>query len=77
MSPAGPQPEPARETPAERDTGQDDETEDPTGKFAERARAYHALVHELLAHGMGNRHIARHLGWGRHTAQRYARAARW
>ncbi|WP_307530496.1 transposase [Streptomyces umbrinus] len=26
---------------------------------------------------MGIRHIARHLGWGRHTVQRYARAARW
>ncbi|MGW4983877.1 hypothetical protein [Streptomyces mirabilis] len=47
--------------------------------FAERARAHHALVHDLLAQGMGMgmRHIARHLGWGRHTVQRYARAARW
>lgn len=26
---------------------------------------------------MGLRHIARHLGWGRHTVQRYARAGRW
>ncbi|MFH9980975.1 hypothetical protein ACH4ND_17290 [Streptomyces sp. NPDC017179] len=26
---------------------------------------------------MGIRHITRHLGWGRHTVQRYARAARW
>ncbi|MEU6688393.1 hypothetical protein [Streptomyces sp. NPDC046832] len=26
---------------------------------------------------MGIRHIARPLGWGRHTVQRYARAARW
>ena len=26
---------------------------------------------------MGLRAIARHLGWGRHTVQRYARAARW
>ncbi|MFI1338411.1 transposase [Streptomyces sp. NPDC020845] len=46
-------------------------------KFAERARAHHALVHDLLAQGMGLRHIARHLGWGRHTVQRYARAAHW
>jgi hypothetical protein len=33
------------------------------------------MVHELLAQGHGMRTIARHLGWGRHTVQRYARAA--
>lgn len=38
-------------------------------------RAHHALVHGLLSEGMGLRAIARHLG--RHTVQRYARAARW
>jgi hypothetical protein len=35
------------------------------------------MVHELLAEGHGIRTIARHLGWGRHTVQRYARAATW
>jgi transposase len=35
------------------------------------------MVHELLAQGHGMRTIARHLGWGRHTVQRYARAATW
>ena len=50
---------------------------EPDGKFAERARRHHAMVHELLAQGRGIREIARHLGWGRHTVQRYARAATW
>jgi transposase len=50
---------------------------EPAGKFAERARRHHAMVHELLAQGHGMRTIARHLGWGRHTVQRYARAATW
>ncbi|MFK4103159.1 transposase [Streptomyces sp. NPDC019531] len=49
----------------------------PTGRRAERMHAHHALVHGLLNEGMGLRAIARHLGWGRHTVQRYARAARW
>jgi hypothetical protein len=34
-------------------------------------------VHELIAQGRGLREIARHLGWGLHTVQRYARAATW
>jgi hypothetical protein len=34
-----------------------------------------AGVHDLLAQGHGIRAVARHLGWGRHTVQRYARAA--
>jgi hypothetical protein len=50
---------------------------DPVGRFAERARRHHALVHELRAEGRGIREIARHLGWGQHTVQRYARAATW
>jgi transposase len=50
---------------------------EPAGKFAERARRHHTMVHELLADGHGIRTIARHLGWGRHTVQRYARAATW
>ncbi|WP_328766003.1 ISL3 family transposase [Streptomyces sp. NBC_00286] len=49
----------------------------PTGRRAERMHAHYALVHGLLNEGMGLRAIARHLGWGRHTVQRYARAARW
>jgi transposase len=47
---------------------------EPAGKFAERARR-HQMVHDLLADGHGIRTIARHLGWGRRTVQRYARAA--
>ena len=35
------------------------------------------MVHELVAGGQTIRAIARHLGWGRHTVQRYARAATW
>jgi transposase len=50
---------------------------EPAGKFAERARRHHTIVHELLAQGRGLREIARHLGWGLHTVQRYARAATW
>jgi transposase len=50
---------------------------DPTGPFAERARRNHQTVHRLLAEGHQLRAIARHLGWGRHTVQRYARAASW
>ena len=34
-------------------------------------------MHELLRQGHGIRAIAAHLGWGRHTVQRYARAATW
>lgn len=55
----------------------DSVTDDPDGRFADRARAHHALVHGLLDQGLGIRAIARHLGWGRHTVQRYARAATW
>jgi hypothetical protein len=50
---------------------------EPSGKYADRARRHHAIVHELLAQGRGQREIARHLGWGLHTVQRYARAATW
>ncbi|MFF4903148.1 ISL3 family transposase [Streptomyces sp. NPDC001068] len=77
LPPSVPEPDPAWETPAGAVTGEEDESDTPTGRFAERARAHHALVHDLLAQGMGLRHIARHLGWGRHTVQRYARATRW
>jgi hypothetical protein len=50
---------------------------EPAGKFAERAKRNHALVHGLRAEGRGIREIARHLGWGQHTVQRYDRAATW
>jgi transposase len=50
---------------------------DPDGKYAERTRRHHALVHELRADGRGLREIARHLGWGLHTVQRLDRAATW
>ncbi|WP_328743937.1 ISL3 family transposase [Streptomyces sp. NBC_00285] len=50
---------------------------DPTGPRAERKRAAHAQVHELIAQGHSLRAIARHLGWGRKTVMRYAHAARW
>ena len=43
---------------------------DPAGKYADRARRHHALVHELLAQRRGLREIARHLGCGLHTVQR-------
>jgi transposase len=70
----GPEPGP----PAERAPVSQPEPEpELAGKFAERARQHHAMVHELLAEGHGMRTIARHLGWGRHTVQRYARAATW
>ncbi|WP_406290608.1 transposase [Streptomyces sp. NBC_00209] len=47
------------------------------GRQAERKKAAHALVHELLAQGHSRRAIARHLGWGLNTVLRYANAARW
>jgi hypothetical protein len=50
---------------------------EPTGLLADRRREHHALVHDLIGQGMGIRQIALHLGWGRHTVQRYARAATW
>ncbi|MCZ0991795.1 ISL3 family transposase [Streptomyces diastatochromogenes] len=50
---AAPEPEPAWVTPVEATSSQDDHDEDPTGRFAERARAHHALVHDLLAQGHG------------------------
>ncbi|MEU2874679.1 ISL3 family transposase [Streptomyces olivoreticuli] len=46
-------------------------------RSAELARIRWHQVHALLDAGMGIRAIAQWLGWGRHTVQRYARAARW
>ncbi|MEU0956875.1 ISL3 family transposase [Streptomyces niveus] len=49
----------------------------PVGRRADRKKAAHALVHELLAQGHSRRAIARHLGWGLNTVLRYANAPRW
>ncbi len=56
---------------------QEPDEERPVGRFAERARRHHALVHDLVAQGHALRAIARLLGWGFHTVQRYARAQTW
>ena len=53
------------------------DTPAPVGRRAERKKAAHALVHELLGQGHSRRAIARHLGWGLNTVLRYANAARW
>ncbi|MFF2964553.1 ISL3 family transposase [Streptomyces sp. NPDC057963] len=53
------------------------DTPDPVGRRADRKKAAHALVHELLAQGRSRRAIARHLGWGLNTVLRYANAAHW
>ncbi|RPK37526.1 Transposase [Streptomyces sp. ADI92-24] len=53
------------------------DTSDPVGRRADRKKAAHALVHELLAQGRSRRAIARHLGWGLNTVLRYANAAHW
>ncbi len=50
---------------------------DPAGRRAERKKAAHALVHELLDQGHSRRAIARRLGWGLNTVLRYAAARRW
>ncbi|MET7770900.1 transposase [Nocardia sp. NPDC005366] len=51
--------------------------EEPVGRFAQRAQRHHRQVHDLLAAGHSIRGIARGLGWGQRTVQRYARAATW
>lgn len=53
------------------------EAAEPTGAMADRRRAHHALVHELLAQGAGFRQVARHLGWSHRTVSKYAHAATW
>ncbi|WP_418955207.1 transposase [Streptomyces tritici] len=58
-------------------SGQPQDDSEPVGRRAERKKAAHALVHELLAPGHSRRAIARHLGWGLNTVLRYANAARW
>jgi transposase len=75
---ADPEPPPAAEGQAPPEAvAADAGTPELTGKFAERARRNHALVHALRAEGRGIREISRHLGWGHHTVQRYDRAATW
>ncbi|MEU8820450.1 ISL3 family transposase [Actinoplanes sp. NPDC048796] len=69
--------EPAANTPAEQQPPSLTETPEPSGAMAQRRREHHKLVHDLIAQGAGLRQIARHLGWGRHTVQRYARATTW
>ncbi len=58
-------------------SGRPQDDSEPVGRRAERKKAAHALVHELLAQGHSRRAIARHLGWGLNTVLRYAAAARW
>lgn len=69
--------EPVAESPEDQEPTTRAEPPAPTGPMARRRREQHAIVHELLAQGLGIREITRHLGWGRHTVQRYARAATW
>ncbi|MFD3909980.1 transposase [Streptomyces sp. NPDC058603] len=71
-SPSGTLPETTRS-----ESGRPQDNSDPVGRRAERKKAAHALVHELLAQGHSRRAIARHLGWGLNTVLRYATAARW
>lgn len=50
-------------------SGRPQDQQAPVGRRAERKKAAHALVHELLAQGHSRRAIARHLSWGlRHRA---------
>jgi len=71
--PSPDQPEPDQLEPDQPDQQQPE----PVGRFEERARRHHQLVHDLVDQGHGIRSIARQLGWGRHTVQRYARAQSW
>jgi hypothetical protein len=74
-----PAPEPQWETPlpSETSSAQASEPVDPAGRVAERRRANYALAHELMASGMSQRAVAKHLGWSRNTVRRYAEAERW
>ncbi|HEY0934490.1 MAG TPA: ISL3 family transposase [Trebonia sp.] len=76
---AGPPPPPplAQEQGPALPKPQDTGPPDPAGKYAERTRRHHELVHGLRAEGRGLREVARHLGWGLHTVQRFDRAATW
>ena len=74
---AEPAPAPAEEQPAAPPEPGTAAQPDPTGKYAERTRRHHELVHRLRTEGRGLREIARYLGWGLHTVQRLDRAATW
>ncbi len=50
---------------------------EPTGAMADRRKANHALVHDLVAQGASFRQIAEHLGWSQRTVARYAHAKAW
>ncbi|MGW1712877.1 ISL3 family transposase [Streptomyces sp. NPDC002156] len=58
-------------------TPPNDPSPEPAGRRAQRKKAAHAQVHEMLAQGHSRRAIARHLGWGLNTVLRHAHAARW
>ncbi|MEU4028061.1 ISL3 family transposase [Streptomyces anulatus] len=60
-----------------RASGRPRDDAEPDGRRAERKKAAHALVHEMLAQGHSRRAIARHLGWGLNTVLRYANAEHW
>lgn len=66
----------AEPEPADRTTSPSS-SDEPVGRSAQRAQEHHAKVHELLAQGHSIRGIARGLGWGQRTVQRYAHAATW
>jgi transposase len=71
---------PAPPTPSNTDTQQGNPglpRLEPAGRRAQRKRAAHALVHELLKQGHSRRAIARHLGWGLNTVLRYASVPHW
>lgn len=71
---------PTPPTPSNTDTQQGDPGLpglEPAGRRAQRKKAAHALVHELLKQGHSRRAIARHLGWGLNTVLRYASAPHW
>jgi hypothetical protein len=65
------------EQPAAADGEAPQAAEEPQGAMAQRRRAHHALVHDMLAQGAGYRQIARHLGWNHRTVSLYAHAATW
>ncbi|MFD0622813.1 ISL3 family transposase [Streptomyces sanglieri] len=58
-------------------SGRPQDVPEPVGRRADRKKAAHALVHEILAQGHSRRAIARHLGWGLNTVLRYANAPGW
>ncbi|MDX3133077.1 ISL3 family transposase [Streptomyces europaeiscabiei] len=58
-------------------TPPNDPSPEPAGRRAQRKKAAHAQVHELLTQGHSRRAIARHLGWGLNTVLRYAHTAHW